>query len=90
MATHKSAIKRQRQNVKRREHNRQVRSKVRTFVKRLDAAAESGDAEKAAAELKEATKVVAKAASKGVIPKQTASRKISRMAKRVNKAGASA
>ena len=87
MANHNSAIKRDRQNKKQRARNRQVRSTARTAAKKVQAITEP---ESAAEMLRTATKVIDKAASKGVLKKKTASRKISRLAKQVNKLSASA
>jgi small subunit ribosomal protein S20 len=67
------------------ERNKAVRSRVKTFVKKVYAAVESGDKEAAAAALKEATIELDKASSKGVYHKNTTSRKISRLTLMVNK-----
>jgi small subunit ribosomal protein S20 len=90
LAHHKSALKRIRQNEVRRDRNRKVRGETRTMAKRVLEAIDTGDAEKAASELRLATIVIAKAASKGVLKKATASRKIGRLSIRVNKIGAEA
>ncbi|HDQ04048.1 MAG TPA: 30S ribosomal protein S20 [Deltaproteobacteria bacterium] len=84
MATHKSAEKRDRQNKKRRARNISVKSALRTKIKVLDTAAAGKKKPEAAAALKAAAPALAKAASKGVIHKKTASRKISRLTKKVN------
>ena len=87
MARHKSAQKRARQDVKRRERNRTLRSRTRSVVKSLRADLEAGAAgldEK----LKEAESALRKAATKGVIPKRRASRQVSRLAKAKNRATA--
>lgn len=83
MAHHKSAIKRIKQNEKRRVRNKAVRTRVRNVTKavREAVAAEGGDAQAA---LLEAIRIIDKAASKGVIPKRRASRKISRLTLLVN------
>ena len=80
MANHKSAIKRNRQNQKRRVQNRDARSAVRTALKNARQAIESGDA-KALELARAAERMVAKAATKGLYHAKTASRKISRLAK---------
>jgi len=85
VANHKSAAKRARQDEKRRERNRGERSRVRSVVKGVREAADAGDAETARQRLHEAERTLRKAASKGVIPKQRASRKVSRLARRLNK-----
>ena len=84
MPNHKSAIKRVRQNEKRRTRNRQIMSTSRTFVKRVRVAVDSGNAEEARALLPAAVKSLNVAASKGVIHRNQASRKISRLTLAVN------
>ena len=84
MANHKSAIKRMKQNEKRAARNRHIRSTMRTFVKQVREAAAAGDNEAAKAALERAVPFIDKAASKGVIHKATASRKISRLSKLIN------
>jgi small subunit ribosomal protein S20 len=79
-----SAEKRVRQSVKRNLRNRSVVSGVRTFVKKVETAVSSRDREDAEKELLQAIKSLNQAASKGVIPKNTASRNISRLTKKVN------
>lgn len=87
MANHPSAVKRHRQSVKRAARNQGVRSRVRTEVKKLRTTLASGDAEKARTELPGVTKVLGKAASKGVLHRNAAARRISRLAKQVAKLG---
>ena len=84
MATHKSAIKRDKQNKTRRIRNKNIKSFMKTKVKALLTAVEEKDPAKAKASLQEAISIISKSASKGVIHKKTASRKISRLTKRVN------
>ena len=84
MANHKSAEKRNRQSQVRRVRNRINRSKMKTAIKTLDSAIESGSVEDAKTALGAAVPVIAKTASKGTIHKKNASRKISRLTKRVN------
>ena len=84
MATHKSALKRHRQNQKRRLRNKIVRSQLKTSVKSYVAAIEGKDKAAAQEAAKAAISTISKTASKGVIHKKTASRKISRLAKKVN------
>jgi len=87
LAKLKSAVKRHKQSLKRRAQNRHVRSTVKSAVKEVRAGiAESGD--KAAELLRNASSLIARAGSKGVLHKKTASRKISRLAKAVRKATA--
>jgi small subunit ribosomal protein S20 len=85
LARHKSAQKRARQDVKRRERNRTLRSRTRSVVKTLRTDLEAGSAgldEK----LREAESALRKAATKGVIPKRRASRQVSRLTKARNRA----
>jgi small subunit ribosomal protein S20 len=83
MANIRSQIKRNRQNEKRRVRNKAVRSELRTRVK----AAETGG-ENAAEDLRIAMKTIDKAAAKGVIHKNEASRRKSRLQKRAAAANA--
>jgi small subunit ribosomal protein S20 len=75
-----SAEKRNRQRLRRRQRNLMHLTRVRTYVKRVRAAIDSGEG-KVAELLKEAVQLIDKAAQKGVIKKETASRKISRLTK---------
>jgi small subunit ribosomal protein S20 len=84
LATHKSAEKRDRQNKSRRARNIAAKSALRTKVKTVDTAVEDKKKADAAAALKTAAPSLAKAASKGIIHKKNASRKISRLTKKVN------
>ncbi len=84
MATHKSAVKRSKQNEKKRMRNISVKSNVRTRVKSVLQAVEDKDKKHAAPILADTIPAIAKAASKGVFHKKTASRKISRLTKKVN------
>ncbi len=87
MARHKSAQKRARQDVKRRERNRTIRTRTRSVVKTLRSELEAGAAS-VAEKLREAESSLRKAATKGVIPKRRASRQVSRLAKAANRARA--
>ncbi|HEX4979793.1 MAG TPA: 30S ribosomal protein S20 [Acidimicrobiales bacterium] len=87
MANIKSQIKRTRQNEKRRLRNKAVRSEVKTRVKNAVAEAESG-AETAEASLRLAVKKIDKAAGKGVIHKNQAARRKSRLMKRIARSAA--
>ena len=84
MATHKSALKRQKQDEKRSRRNVHIRSTLKTLTKRVRVAVEAKDIDKARTSLAEAILAIDKAKSKGVIHRNTASRKISRLTKRVN------
>jgi small subunit ribosomal protein S20 len=84
MATHKSAEKRIRQTEKRTAINRARLSRVRTYVKKVEAAIASGDKEAARAALQLAQPELHRATTKGVLHKNTVSRKLSRLAHRIN------
>jgi small subunit ribosomal protein S20 len=88
MAVHKSTIKRARQNKKRYIYNRAIKSAVKTGIKNLLAALESKSNETVPPLLKKVIVSINKAATKGVMHKKTASRRISRLTKRVNKLSA--
>ncbi len=84
MANHKSAIKRVRQNLKRNERNRQARSRMRTLIKKVERAVSSKNAEEAQNHLPDALRILDKSASKGLIHKNQAARKKSRLSRKVN------
>ena len=84
MANHASALKRARQNENRRVRNKAVRTRVRGAIKSVRQAIEAKDQEAARAALTVAEPIIDKAASKGVLPKRTAARKISRLAQQVH------
>ena len=77
----RSAEKRERQNVKRRMHNRMIKSSVRTQIKKFDAAVVAGDKEAAKDAMALSFKLLDSAASKGVLHRNTASRTKSRIYK---------
>jgi len=81
-----STLKRVRQAEKHRLRNQSVETKIKTYITKLEAALPSKDKEGINKILKEAIKVISSAASKGIIHKNTASRKISRITKKVNAA----
>ncbi|MEL6287265.1 MAG: 30S ribosomal protein S20 [Pseudomonadota bacterium] len=83
MANTKSAQKAVRKLEKRTAVNKNRRSRMRTFVKRVEAAIEAGDKSAAQDALKAAQPEVMRSASKGLLHKNTASRKISRLSSRV-------
>ena len=85
MANHKSALKRIRQNAKRNERNKSFRTLVKTVTKKVTAEAQSGNKEQAREELKRAEKVIAKVGGKGILHPRAASRKISSLARIVNR-----
>ena len=82
----KSALKANRQNIKRREHNRQMRSKLRTALKAIRASLDSKDVDGAKAALSKTVSIVDKMATKGIIHSNTAGRYKSRLASRFSKA----
>lgn len=85
MATHKSAEKRARQSIRKNTRNSQTLSTVRTIEKKLRAAIAGGNASDAQALLSGYMSKISKAASKGVVHANTASRKIGRLSERVFK-----
>ena len=86
MANTRSAIKQARQNVKRRTHNRIYRSSPRTHVKKVRHLVEDAQFDEAQTELAAAISALDKAAQKGVIHKNNAARRKSRLAKLLRKA----
>jgi small subunit ribosomal protein S20 len=84
MPIKKSAIKALRQNVKRATHNAKWRSDVEALVRHVRKAITAGDAAKAKDWLQQAIRKIDRAAQKGVIKKNTASRRVSRLTRRVN------
>jgi len=90
VANHKSAEKRNRQAQIRRIRNRSNRTRMRNAIKAVDAAIADGSQENAQVALNTAVPLIARTASKGTIHKKNASRKISRLTKRVNKMQAAA
>ncbi|HEY5961042.1 MAG TPA: 30S ribosomal protein S20 [Polyangiaceae bacterium] len=88
MANHPSAEKRNRQRTKRSERNSSALSTVRTAVKKARVAISAGDSTVAAEAVSKASKLLARAASKGVVHDHTASRTTSRIQSQLNKLGA--
>ncbi|MDD4732042.1 MAG: 30S ribosomal protein S20 [Desulfovibrio sp.] len=87
MANHKSALKRHRQSLKRRDRNRAARTQIKNMVKAVRQAVEKKDKEQAAAALRDAVATLDKAASKKVVHWRNASRRIGRLQQAVNKLG---
>ena len=81
----KSALKANRQNVRRRSHNRELRSRLRTALKAIRAALDSKDLAGAKAALSATVSIVDKMATKGIIHRNTAGRYKSRLAARMSK-----
>jgi small subunit ribosomal protein S20 len=90
MANTASARKRIRQIERRTERNKSRMSRMRTFIKKVEMAVASGDKDAANVALREAQPEMQRAAGKGVVHKNTISRKISRLSARVKSLGASA
>ncbi len=79
----KSGIKKHRQSLKKRDRNTAIKSDLKTQLKKFEEALKSKDAAVAQQVLKETEAKLRKAASKGVLKKETASRKVSRISKKV-------
>ena len=84
----KSALKANRQNVKRREHNRQMRTKLRSALKAIRASLDAKDLTAAKAALSKTVSIVDKMATKGIIHSNTAGRYKSRLSAHLTKASA--
>ncbi len=84
MANHKSAIKRARQNTIRQNRNKSVKTRTKNIVKSVRSAVDQNDSDLAINRLNTAKSMLAKAAKKGVIHSNAASRKISRLSKLVD------
>ena len=87
MPNHKSSEKRVRQSEKRRVINRSHRTKVRTYIKKLRTALESGKGEEIQTVLPEAISVIDKSVQKGVLHKNAAARYKSRLTVQANQIG---
>jgi small subunit ribosomal protein S20 len=85
LANIKSAVKRARQNEKRRARNRIYRSSARTYIKRARRLVEAGDVEQAEQDVTSAIRALDLAAQKGVIHKKNAARRKSRLVKLLRK-----
>ncbi|MBK1664986.1 30S ribosomal protein S20 [Rhodospirillum rubrum] len=88
MANHKSAKKRILRNASRYEINHARIGRIRTFVKKVEAAIASGDKDAAKAAFQAAMPEVQRGVTKGVLHQNTASRKISRLSARIKAIGA--
>ena len=84
----KSALKANRQNIRHREHNRQMRSKLRTALKAIRASLDAKDLSAAKTALNKTVSIVDKMATKGIIHRNTAGRYKSRLSARLEKASA--
>lgn len=83
MANTPQSKKRARQNERRQDINKARRSRIRTFIRKVEEAIASGNYEAATTALRAAQPELARGVTKGVVHKNTASRKISRLAARV-------
>lgn len=88
MANTTSAKKAVRKMARRTEINRDRRSRVRTFIRKVEEAIASGDKDAATAALRLAQPELMRSAQKGIVHKNTASRKISRLSQRIKAIGA--
>jgi small subunit ribosomal protein S20 len=88
MANIKSQIKRNKQNEKRAERNKAVRTALKTSTKKIRTAVDAGDADEAQARQRETARSLDKAVAKGIVHKRTAARRKSRLAKAVGSVGA--
>ena len=84
MANSPASKKRARQNAARAEVNKARRSRMRTFIRKVEEAIATGDSDAASRALREAQPEIMRNVSRGVVHKNTASRKISRLSSRVN------
>jgi small subunit ribosomal protein S20 len=85
MANHKSALKRIKQTAKRTERNRFYRTRIKNMTRDLSEAIEAGDVEKAQAAFKIVNQNFHKFVTKGILKKNTAARKVSRLNAAVKK-----
>lgn len=88
MANTKSAKKAARKIARRTIVNKSRRSRVRNYVRRVEEAIAAGDRNRALAVMKEAEPQIMRAAQKGILHKNSASRKVSRLVARIAKLGA--
>jgi len=88
MANSPASKKRARQAIRRTEINKSRRTRMRTFIRRVEEALAGGDQSKAAEALRAAQPEIMRSVTKGIVHKNTASRKISRLAARVKALGA--
>jgi len=79
VANHKDALKRHKQSLTRRLHNRAYRTRMRNQVKKVREAIGSGDTDAAQTELRAVTSVLHRVAGKGIIHRNQAARKLSRL-----------
>jgi len=90
LANSKQAKKRVRQSEKHRQHNASMRSMLRTYIKKVTSAIAAGDQNAAQASIQEATPIIDRMVSKGIIHKNKAARHKSRLNQHIKKLGAKA
>ena len=90
VANHKSALKAHKQQVRRRDHNRQLRSRLRGALRAVRTAIDNGDSEQSRAALRDTVSLIDKMAGKGLIHANAAARHNSRLTKRLGKHAAAA
>ncbi len=84
MAVHKSVIKRHRQSLKRRARNQEIKSRVKTLIKKVRQFIDKKDYATALTQLRDVNRVLDSAVNKGVLKHNTASRRMSRLARAVH------
>ena len=84
MANHKSAVKRAKQTIVKTERNRFFKTRIKNITKSVLEAVEAKDTEKAKDTMKLANKYIHHCVSKGILKKETAARKVSRLQVKVN------
>ncbi len=85
MANHASAVKRNRQTIRRNDVNRQRENRIKAFLKKVEAAIATGNRKAAQDALREAQPALMRGVSKGVVTKGAAARKMSRLSARIKK-----
>jgi small subunit ribosomal protein S20 len=88
LITHRSAIKRHRQSLKKRARNIETKSRLRTLIKRVHRAIESHNRDEARTQITVVNKALSKAVSKGIIKRNTASRWLARLSRSAARASA--
>ena len=83
MANHKSAVKAHEKSLKNKARNQSILTKVKTFIKKVEACITGGNATEAQSAMRKAESEIMTSVSKGVMKKNTASRKVSRLTKKV-------
>ena len=83
MANHKSAVKAHKKSLKNRTNNISILSRIKTFIKKVEEAITSGKADEAKSAMRSAESEIMRGVTKGVLKQNTASRKVSRLVKKV-------